>query len=63
MLSRALKFFYSNIKLTTKAEQQAIFLTLSNSKKRNPLSLTTIREINSALIEVEQQIPQQKLKV
>ena len=55
MLSRlapSLSRFYSNIKLMTKPEQQAAWLTLANPKKRNPLSLPTIREINSALTEL-----------
>ena len=40
---------YSNIKLTINHEQQAAFLTLANDKKRNPLALVTIKEIQDAL--------------
>jgi enoyl-CoA hydratase/carnithine racemase len=57
------KYLYSNITLKFNPEQQTASLTLSNDKKRNPLSLETIREIRSALKEVESKITSEKLKV
>ena len=40
LLNRAFSSFaYSNIALRYSPEQQAAYLTLSNEKKRNPLSL------------------------
>jgi len=49
MLTRTLRRFYSNIRLSTQSTPGAAYLTLANPKKRNPLSLATITEINSAL--------------
>ena len=48
-LTRQMQAAYTNIRLTTHPDRHAAFLTLANSKKRNPLSLATIREINTAL--------------
>lgn len=50
------RFFYSNIALKYTAEQHTVSLTLANEKKRNPLSLETIREIHSALTDVSSRI-------
>lgn len=44
-------YLYSNISLKFD-NSHAAFITLSNEKKRNPLSLETILEIGSALREV-----------
>ena len=63
LATRHLQATYSNIRLNVQADRRAAFLTLANSRKRNPLSLATIREINGALGEVQQAIQTQKLKV
>lgn len=54
LLSRRVfgRYLYSNITLNFNQEQHTASLTLSNEKKRNPLSLDTIKEIQSALKEV-----------
>jgi enoyl-CoA hydratase/carnithine racemase len=53
MLSRRfMRYLYSNIKLDVSKEQNTAFLTLANPKKRNPLALVTIKELQSALKEV-----------
>ena len=39
---RNFKYFYSNIKLQVEKEEHAAYLTLTNSKKRNPMALATI---------------------
>lgn len=46
------QFFYSNIKITTNRDLQVAYLTLSQDKKRNPLSLATIKEIHAGLNEI-----------
>lgn len=50
--SRRILQFYSNLKLKFDDDQQTAFLTLTNPLKRNPLSLETIRELQSSLIEI-----------
>ena len=57
------RFGYSNIALKMDGGSQSAWLTLANEKKRNPLSLETIREIRSALGEVAANIEKEKLKV
>jgi enoyl-CoA hydratase/carnithine racemase len=47
---------YSNLTLKFSSQQQAAFLTLSNEKKRNPLSLETIKELQTAFKEVNDKI-------
>lgn len=42
-LNKLNKFFYSNISLSFNPEKHAAYLTMTNVKKRNPLSLETIR--------------------
>lgn len=54
---------YSNISLRLSKEQNAAFLTLTNSKKRNPLALQTIQEIHAALQEVSAAVSTHNLKV
>ena len=44
-----LRYLYSNIKLNIEKEQHTAFLTLTNPKKRNPMALATILELQSAL--------------
>lgn len=56
-------FGYSNVALKIDSGSQSAWLTLANEKKRNPLSLETIREIRSALGEVSANIEKDKLKV
>ena len=46
---RALYFLYSSIKVSIDKHKQAAFLTLSNPKKRNPLSLDTLKQIFKGL--------------
>lgn len=50
------RFFYSNIALKYTPEHHSVSLTLANEKKRNPLSLETIREVHAALTEVNSKI-------
>lgn len=57
------RFGYSNIALKMDHTNHSAWLTLANEKKRNPLSLETIREIRSALGEVAANIEKDKLKV
>lgn len=57
------RFGYSNIALKMDHASHSAWLTLANEKKRNPLSLETIREIRSALGEVAANIEKDKLKV
>jgi hypothetical protein len=47
---------FSSVSLRLSREEQAAFLTLTNEKKRNPLSLETIRELHAALKEVASKI-------
>ena len=51
-----MRCMYSNIKLDVSKEQHTAFLTLSNPKKRNPLALTTIQELQSALKDVQSRV-------
>lgn len=57
------RFSYSNITLKMDHATHSAWLTLTNEKKRNPLSLETINEIQSALGEVAANIEKEKLKV
>lgn len=50
------RFMYSNITLNVNNNDHSAVLTLANEKKRNPLSLETIREIKSAIQEVQNKI-------
>ena len=47
-LNKLNQFLYSNISLSYNLEKHAAYLTLINVKKRNPLSLETITELNDA---------------
>lgn len=44
-----LKKLFSTVTLTLNKENKAAYLTLTNSKKRNPLSLETITLFSSKL--------------
>jgi enoyl-CoA hydratase/carnithine racemase len=57
------RFFYSNISLKFDSPNHAAYLTLTNEKKRNPMSLETIKEIRQALSEVSSKVENEKLKV
>lgn len=57
------QYFYSNINLNFTPERHLASLTLANQKKRNPLSLQTIREINTALTDIQAKIQTENIKV
>jgi enoyl-CoA hydratase/carnithine racemase len=45
--------FFSTVSIKLHAEKKAVEITLSNPKKRNPLSTETMNELYEKLIEVE----------
>jgi len=54
MLSRQLgqtlsRYLYSTIKVETDNNKQVAYMTLSNPKKRNPLSLDTLQQMFEGL--------------
>lgn len=57
------RYLYSNVTLKVTPADHSASLTLSNEKKRNPMSLETIREIYAALNEVQAKIQSDKIKV
>lgn len=61
--NRLLRRTFSNLSLRIDGSNKAAHLTLTNARRRNPLSLETIKELHARLLEVYSAVQSHNLKV